>query len=189
MHPAYARHDECVRFSNVFIDSEAGKRHLNSYGLNKAALLYYSAILRIRRHASIVGNIYPTARKILKQHAAEEFATIGARYGKRSLLNLAITAEFFEVQRKTSPGGGTAIARRVASCWTLQSSGRGSGDGPRCRGEAAKGYFPGIIVGGKFGVNRRPNPLIYWESGITRNSTTSPVEFVELMRQKTCELS
>lgn len=106
--------------TQAFIDSDAGKKAFDVMWLQQSRIVLMLGDIA-RQQARPDGWTYlSTAGHILKRHAPEEYAAIETRYKRKTLWDLVVAAELFEVQKEQMPNGGSRDVYRISPNWTLQ---------------------------------------------------------------------
>jgi len=118
---------ETAAAAQAFIDSEAGSKAFHVTWLQQSRIVLTLGDIARQKARPDGWTCLSTAGHILKQHAPGEYGALQTRYKCKTLLDLIVAADLFEIQKERTPNGGARVIYRINPNWTLRSGEAGSG--------------------------------------------------------------
>lgn len=66
--------------------------------------------------------VMDTAAQLVRQHAPEEMVGLKKKYGHKTIKELMVATELFDMKEESTERGGVRVLYRLKPDWTLQNS-------------------------------------------------------------------
>lgn len=114
---AFREHASAVQ---EYLQSDAGEKDFDLAWLQQSRIVLMLGDIAKQMARADGWTLLSTAGHVLKTYAPEELGALRTRYKRKSLLDLVIAAELFDIERESTEGGGVRVLYRINRNWTLQ---------------------------------------------------------------------